>query len=322
MKLSVVSEGVETKKEWEYLRSIECDSVQGYYFYKPMPQDEFMNLLDKTAENSTRLLFHDIPDLDDSILEVFNQTNKKESLLFYSMLGGMGLLEVCGDNVEIIRVNNGYYESVYNCTPREHRVLNVPFAEPERSYILEQCQLAKEEGRMQQFQIHHKLENDTYVWLSIKLRYIGGNSRQAIYLFTVDNIDAQKRAERSQYITKYSSALMKVFDRVYHLNYATDTAEVLHTNTPGYLETNVQYPLSDFFDHFRKICFTEYADTVDALQNKEALDAAFNHNSDPQLTVRYYVPMDGVSVETCAYILKVDTPDNSSHYLCCVKKVH
>ncbi|MBQ9767923.1 MAG: EAL domain-containing protein [Lachnospiraceae bacterium] len=322
MKLSVVSEGVETKKEWEYLRSVECDAVQGYYFYKPMPQEDFMKLLDKTAENSTKLLFHNLPDIDESILEVFNQANTKESLLFYSMLGGMGLLEVYGDNVEIIRVNNGYYESVYGSIPRDHRVLNVPFQEPERSLILDQCRLAKTESRMQQFQIHHKLENGTYVWLSVKLRYIGGNPRQAIYLFTVDNIDAQKKAEQARYMTNYSSALLKIFDRVYHLNYATDSAEVLHTNTTGYLETNVQYPLSEFFNHFRTICFEEDAATVDAVQSKEALDAAFSGDQYPQLTIRYHVPTNGVLVETGAHFIKLDMPDHSTHYLCCVKKVH
>ena len=46
MKLGVVAEGVETKKEWDYLRSVECDSMQGYYFYKPMPEDAYAALLD------------------------------------------------------------------------------------------------------------------------------------------------------------------------------------------------------------------------------------------------------------------------------------
>lgn len=36
MSLIVIVEGVETKKQWDYLRNIECDLAQGYYFYQPM----------------------------------------------------------------------------------------------------------------------------------------------------------------------------------------------------------------------------------------------------------------------------------------------
>ncbi len=41
----VVAEGVETKEQLEYLRSVGCDMIQGYYFYKPMPEEEFAALL-------------------------------------------------------------------------------------------------------------------------------------------------------------------------------------------------------------------------------------------------------------------------------------
>lgn len=37
LKLEVVAEGVETKEQFDYLASIDCDIVQGYYFAKPMP---------------------------------------------------------------------------------------------------------------------------------------------------------------------------------------------------------------------------------------------------------------------------------------------
>lgn len=319
MKLSVVSEGVETKREWEYLRSVECDAVQGFFFYKPMPEADFMALLDKTASNSTSLLFHDQPDIDESILEIFNQTNTKESLLFYSMLGGMGLLEVSGNEVELIRVNSGYYETVYGTPQKDHDVLNVPFEEPERSFLLEQCRLAKEESRIQQFQLHHKHKENTYVWLSIKLRYIGGNPRQALFLFTADNIDEQKRAEHDLYISNYSSALLKVFDRVYHLDYATDTAEILHSNIDKYAGNHMQYPLTEFFEHFRRISFKEDCPIIDVLQNKESLDAAIVSTNDP-LYLRYYVPTEGTLVETGAYFFKIAMPDGHAHYLCCVKR--
>ena len=41
MDLSVVAEGVETREQFEQLREIGCDYVQGYYFAKPMSAEEF-----------------------------------------------------------------------------------------------------------------------------------------------------------------------------------------------------------------------------------------------------------------------------------------
>ena len=45
--ITVLAEGVETKAQVELLRSIGCDQVQGYYYAKPMPEDEFFELLKK-----------------------------------------------------------------------------------------------------------------------------------------------------------------------------------------------------------------------------------------------------------------------------------
>lgn len=41
----VVCEGVEHKEESDYLRSIGCDLIQGYYYAKPLPKNEFFKLV-------------------------------------------------------------------------------------------------------------------------------------------------------------------------------------------------------------------------------------------------------------------------------------
>lgn len=45
LNLSVMAEGVETQKQMEFLNQKMCDDVQGYYYYKPMPADEFTEVL-------------------------------------------------------------------------------------------------------------------------------------------------------------------------------------------------------------------------------------------------------------------------------------
>ena len=45
--LGLLAEGVETKEQVDLLQSIGCDQVQGYYYAKPMPAEEFFELLKK-----------------------------------------------------------------------------------------------------------------------------------------------------------------------------------------------------------------------------------------------------------------------------------
>lgn len=46
LKLSVVCEGVETNEQVNFLRDVGCDYAQGYYYSKPIPQEQFDELLE------------------------------------------------------------------------------------------------------------------------------------------------------------------------------------------------------------------------------------------------------------------------------------
>ncbi|MBS0307696.1 MAG: EAL domain-containing protein, partial [Proteobacteria bacterium] len=45
LRLHVIAEGVETAEQLQYLRQHNCDAIQGYYFSKPVPADQFELLL-------------------------------------------------------------------------------------------------------------------------------------------------------------------------------------------------------------------------------------------------------------------------------------
>ena len=50
LKMNIVAEGVENKAQFQALQNWGCDVIQGYYFQKPMPENEFLSYL---MNNST-----------------------------------------------------------------------------------------------------------------------------------------------------------------------------------------------------------------------------------------------------------------------------
>lgn len=45
LSLTVVAEGVETQEQQTFLLDHACDAMQGYYFSRPVPQEQFASFL-------------------------------------------------------------------------------------------------------------------------------------------------------------------------------------------------------------------------------------------------------------------------------------
>lgn len=327
MKLPVVAEGVKTRKEWDYLKSMECEMVQGYYFYKPIPQADFCEVLDQEDLQKYAVKERNLFELDDTIFDIFNHSNSKENMLFYDMIGGMGVMEMTGNSLEILQVNRGYYEVFYGTeapltetTPVLHKKLQ----EPSLSLVLAACHNAKDSNQIQSLQLHLERPDASFVWVNLKLRYIGSRGRHSLFYFAIDNIDEIKKAEQERYLTAYSSALLKVFDKVYRLDYENGMAEVLHTNRSDDMKIKEHYYFKDFFQRFSKMISIANgleADAFQVLESKDVLDQRLEESDNGCYEITYhFTPPRGKTQTISALIFKIELEPNHEEYLCCMKK--
>ena len=51
MHLKIVSEGVETEKQFEVMKDLGINYIQGYYFSKPLPELEFLQFIEEKNVN-------------------------------------------------------------------------------------------------------------------------------------------------------------------------------------------------------------------------------------------------------------------------------
>lgn len=52
LSLEVVAEGVETLQQWQFLKSINCDGMQGYFYSKPLPSEALVPFLSGQLRNN------------------------------------------------------------------------------------------------------------------------------------------------------------------------------------------------------------------------------------------------------------------------------
>lgn len=195
--LPVVAEGVETKEQVEFLKSIGCNRAQGYYFAKPMPCKEFEELL-SIDNNPIQVDGYQLPEVFIDLHE-FWEPNSQVNILFNNFVGGLGIFELKGDNFDILRVNDRFYEifeidrdTLYKMVPRFGDYID----KDDRLLFYERLKQAKlENGETTlEFKIKNILTNKM-VHVYLRMRVILNSPERTLFLGSVDNITEEKRAQ-------------------------------------------------------------------------------------------------------------------------------
>lgn len=109
--MHIIAEGVETKQQAEFLNSINCDKIQGFYYARPMPVPEYENIL--RSEKRTKEIINDKSE-DVAIMDLENLWNPSSDsvIMFSKYVGAAGLFEWNNESLGIVRGNNEFLNMI------------------------------------------------------------------------------------------------------------------------------------------------------------------------------------------------------------------
>ncbi len=113
----VIAEGVETVEQADYMQSLGCNYIQGYLYSKPLPEEEFTELLKKMVREPIKPAIKIAKGMG---LGNFWDPNSFETLIFNDFVGAAAIFSYKDGEAEILRVNKKYLEEVgMNLTEQE-----------------------------------------------------------------------------------------------------------------------------------------------------------------------------------------------------------
>lgn len=109
LNLPVIAEGVETLEQVEYLRSIGCYNGQGFFFSKPFPIEEY-----ETRVNNVDFTPPEKANKDEQLVAIKDlcSGNSAFNQIFNLFTSPLAIMELRGDNLEILRVNSHFYDEI------------------------------------------------------------------------------------------------------------------------------------------------------------------------------------------------------------------
>lgn len=206
--MRMIAEGVETKEQVEFLVDMGCLYGQGYYFYRPLSTTQFEKLLENPENFDYRgIEARKLGNL--GVKDLMNADMFSETMI-HNILGGIGFYKVNGSDIELIQVNENYYQ-VTGSNPvdleEQRKHIQERVYEEDRNEFREIFRRADRDrlnggaGEVRRFR-----EDGSIIWVQVRIFLIKEQEEGRIYYGAISDITEKKRREE---ILKYSQKALQ-----------------------------------------------------------------------------------------------------------------
>ena len=252
LKLPVIAEGIESKEQADYLKSIGCFNMQGFYFSKPIPAGEYQELISTLESSSSKAELYNIQ----SALNFFD-TSTQDSLLFNDFIGASAILEWSGTNVEILRVNDAFLDELGTTRDSFKKAQkNIIESLDSNSRIICMSTLA-EATKTSKSLFCELLCTPIYIgtqpfWIRAKIKHLSKTATSDIFYCSIENINF--RMQLLQLNTNISEQLANIMESVpcgiFTINYDGKTISTAYINETtakicGYNQSEFRVKMSE-----------------------------------------------------------------------------
>ncbi|HPE95235.1 MAG TPA: GGDEF domain-containing protein, partial [Bacillota bacterium] len=236
LSLPVIAEGVETKRQAEFLKSIGCHYMQGYYFSRPIPYHDFEKIL--LARGSSTFTSDGKAIGIDGAADFLSE-DSQSTLLFNSFVGGAAIIEYDGKNVSALRINDKFYEA-FSIESNDFKKLQLDFFSlftPESRKAFTEAldiSIATGEESKCELSVINKDKTDEPVWISAQFRCLTQKSKTYLMYMAAENITSRKLMEEELIIRELEYRTAAEQSNVYVCRYyLKDRVGVFDTEIPG-----------------------------------------------------------------------------------------
>ena len=196
LNLPVIAEGVERLHQADYLRSIGCYYMQGYLYSKPVPQDEYEEILKQSDISHTSSHMKLIDNFD---VNNFWDPGSQETLIFNNYVGAAKIFCYQNGEIEVLRVNKKFLQELGGNLTEKNIINTDPFehfdAESKRIYV-EMLERTIESGAEEEceYWCNDPSSRGGKICMRSSVRVIGRSGDIFLFYESVRNITAEKEA--------------------------------------------------------------------------------------------------------------------------------
>lgn len=234
LNIQTVAEGVETKSHVEFLDSVGCDRLQGYYFSRPVTVKDFNEFSEhKISYNSN----HYSIIKNTSEFDLLKSKSSVHYLLFGKIPYGVSVYSINEKDLTLIYANDSYLKimghSSYN-TDFNYKSLDMQ----QQNKFKENCFLVAQDKKERTITFERTIRN-TQKLIRIKISYLDENSEKTLITVTAEDITEQTDMQNKIYslsleVNKSKNTIIDTFEKlpcaVIEIEIGQDSSEIVYHN--------------------------------------------------------------------------------------------